>query len=59
MDIVKGCLGFVGYSREEYREWREEERGQAQLRVFNLGNSSPVPVTDLVEELLLDDTLVC
>ncbi|KAJ0483686.1 putative UDP-glucuronate 4-epimerase [Helianthus annuus] len=39
-DIVKGCLG----------KWWKEERN-AQFRIFNLGNTSPVPVSDLVSIL--------
>ncbi|KAL9289800.1 hypothetical protein ACSQ67_024433 [Phaseolus vulgaris] len=44
-DILKGRGS--GYGRKKHREWGEEE-GPAQLRVFNLGNTSPVPVSDLV-----------
>ncbi|MFS7925647.1 putative UDP-glucuronate 4-epimerase [Helianthus anomalus] len=34
----------------EYRKWWEE-KGVAQFRIFNLGNTSPVPVSDLVSIL--------
>ncbi|PQM37324.1 UDP-glucuronate 4-epimerase 3 [Prunus yedoensis var. nudiflora] len=45
-----GLRGGIGHSEEEYREWWEEE-GSAQLRIFNLGNTSPVPVSELVNIL--------
>ncbi|EXC35469.1 UDP-glucuronate 4-epimerase 3 [Morus notabilis] len=43
-------FGGFGHGEEKHWEWREEERN-AQLRVFNLGNTSPVPVTQLVRIL--------
>ncbi|KAJ4876769.1 UDP-glucuronate 4-epimerase 3 [Raphanus sativus] len=46
-DIVKGCLGALD-TAEKSTGSGGKKRGAAQLRVFNLGNTSPVPVTDLV-----------
>ncbi|KAL8142214.1 hypothetical protein V2J09_015246 [Rumex salicifolius] len=46
-DIVKGCLGALD-TAEKSTGSGGKKRGPAQLRVFNLGNTSPVPVKDLV-----------
>jgi len=53
-DIVKGCLGSLD-TAEKSTGSGGKKKGPAQLRVFNLGNTSPVPVTDLVSilEMLL------
>ncbi|KAJ6872633.1 PREDICTED: UDP-glucuronate 4-epimerase 3 [Populus euphratica] len=49
-DIVKGCLGSLD-TAEKSTGSGGKKKGPAQLRVFNLGNTSPVPVTDLVSIL--------
>ncbi|KAI4356788.1 hypothetical protein L6164_000779 [Bauhinia variegata] len=49
-DIVRGCLGALD-TAEKSTGSGGKKRGPAQLRVFNLGNTSPVPVTDLVSIL--------
>nr|XP_043620985.1 UDP-glucuronate 4-epimerase 3-like [Erigeron canadensis] len=46
-DIVKGCLGALD-TAEKSTGSGGKKRGPAQLRVFNLGNTSPVPVSELV-----------
>ncbi|CAN0921448.1 UDP-glucuronate 4-epimerase 3 [Linum grandiflorum] len=46
-DIVKGCLGALDTARKSTGSGGKK-KGPAQLRVFNLGNTSPVPVTNLV-----------
>lgn len=46
-DIVKGCLVSLD-TAEKSTGSGGKKKGPAQLRVFNLGNTSPVPVTDLV-----------
>nr|GMD29814.1 UDP-glucuronate 4-epimerase 3 [Ipomoea batatas]GMD33159.1 UDP-glucuronate 4-epimerase 3 [Ipomoea batatas]GMD34807.1 UDP-glucuronate 4-epimerase 3 [Ipomoea batatas] len=46
-DIVKGCLAALD-TAEKSTGSGGKKRGAAQLRVFNLGNTSPVPVSDLV-----------
>lgn len=46
-DIVRGCLGALD-TAEKSTGSGGKKRGPAQLRVFNLGNTSPVPVSDLV-----------
>ncbi|KAM1975076.1 hypothetical protein ACFX15_039901 [Malus domestica] len=46
-DIVKGCLASLD-TAEKSTGSGGKKKGPAQLRVFNLGNTSPVPVTDLV-----------
>ncbi|KAF2303467.1 hypothetical protein GH714_018670 [Hevea brasiliensis] len=46
-DIVKGCLASLD-TAEESTGSGGKKKGPTQLRVFNLGNMSPVPVTDLV-----------
>ncbi|KAK4782634.1 hypothetical protein SAY86_007008 [Trapa natans] len=49
-DIVKGCLAALD-TAEKSTGSGGKKKGPAQLRVFNLGNTSPVPVTDLVNIL--------
>ncbi|KAJ6404681.1 hypothetical protein OIU84_012781 [Salix udensis] len=49
-DIVKGCLGSLDTAQKSTGSGGKK-KGPAQLRVFNLGNTSPVPVTDLVSIL--------
>ncbi|PKI59553.1 hypothetical protein CRG98_020081 [Punica granatum] len=49
-DIVKGCLGALDTAKKSTGSGGKK-RGPAQLRVFNLGNTSPVPVTRLVSIL--------
>ena len=46
-DIVRGCLGALD-TAEKSTGSGGKKRGPAQLRVFNLGNTSPVPVSELV-----------
>ncbi|CAL9210550.1 unnamed protein product, partial [Musa hybrid cultivar] len=53
-DVVKGCLGALD-TAERSTGSGGKKRGPAQLRVYNLGNTSPVPVAKMVgilEELL-------
>ncbi|KAJ4954525.1 hypothetical protein NE237_011308 [Protea cynaroides] len=49
-DIVKGCLASLD-TAEKSTGSGGKKTGSAQLRVFNLGNTSPVPVSDLVRIL--------
>ncbi|KAK4771383.1 hypothetical protein SAY87_031915 [Trapa incisa] len=54
-DIVQGCLGALDTAKKSTGSGGKK-KGPAQLRVFNLGNTSPVPVTRLVsilEKLLI------
>ncbi|CAJ1943518.1 unnamed protein product [Sphenostylis stenocarpa] len=46
-DIVKGCLGALDTAKKSTGSGGKK-KGPAQLRVFNLGNTSPVPVSELV-----------
>ncbi|KAJ0787941.1 putative UDP-glucuronate 4-epimerase [Helianthus annuus] len=46
-DVVKGCLGALDTAEKNTGSGRKK-RGPAQLRVFNLGNTPLVPVSDLV-----------
>ncbi|KAK8578458.1 hypothetical protein V6N13_100295 [Hibiscus sabdariffa] len=46
-DVVKGCLGAVD-TAEKSTGSGGKKKGPAQLRVYNLGNTSPVPVGRLV-----------
>ncbi|GFP95002.1 UDP-glucuronate 4-epimerase 3 [Phtheirospermum japonicum] len=46
-DIVKGCLGALD-TAEKSTGSGGKKKGPAQLRVYNLGNTSPVPVSNLV-----------
>ncbi|KAJ4844041.1 UDP-glucuronate 4-epimerase 2 [Turnera subulata] len=49
-DIVKGCLGALDTAGNSTGSGGVK-KGPAPLRVFNLGNTSPVPVGKLVEIL--------
>ncbi|KAK6155833.1 hypothetical protein DH2020_010081 [Rehmannia glutinosa] len=49
-DIVRGCLGAID-TAEKSTGSGGKKKGVAQLRVFNLGNTSPVPVIKLVSIL--------
>ncbi|KAJ7525809.1 hypothetical protein O6H91_17G067700 [Diphasiastrum complanatum] len=49
-DIVKGCLGSLDTAKKSTGSGGAKN-GTAQLRVFNLGNTSPVPVPRLVNIL--------
>lgn len=49
-DIVKGCLGALDTAEKSTGSGGKKKKN-AQLRVFNLGNTSPVPVTKLVSIL--------
>ncbi|KAL3536964.1 hypothetical protein ACH5RR_000330 [Cinchona calisaya] len=49
-DIVKGCLAALD-TAEKSTGSGGKKKGSAQLRVYNLGNTSPVPVSDLVSIL--------
>ncbi|CAA7396201.1 unnamed protein product [Spirodela intermedia] len=48
-DVVKGCLGALDTAEKSTgMPGGGKKRGPAQLRVYNLGNTSPVPVSRLV-----------
>ncbi|PKI49484.1 hypothetical protein CRG98_030101 [Punica granatum] len=49
-DIVKGCLGALDTAKKSTGSGGKK-KGAAQFRIFNLGNTSPVPVTELVRIL--------
>ncbi|XP_073066068.1 UDP-glucuronate 4-epimerase 3-like [Primulina eburnea] len=49
-DIVKGCLAALD-TAEKSTGSGGKKKGKAQLRVFNLGNTSPVTVKKLVRTL--------
>ncbi|MFQ6627164.1 hypothetical protein Gotur_005866, partial [Gossypium turneri] len=49
-DIVKGCLGALDTAKKSTGSGGKK-REPAQLRIFNLGNTSPVPVSRLVSIL--------
>ncbi|KAK4350758.1 hypothetical protein RND71_030071 [Anisodus tanguticus] len=49
-DIVEGCLGALDTAEKSTGSGGKKKKN-AQLRVFNLGNTSPVPVTKLVSIL--------
>lgn len=49
-DVVKGCLGALD-TAEKSTGSGGKKRGPAQLRVYNLGNTSPVTVGKLVSIL--------
>ncbi|PIN00523.1 UDP-glucuronate 4-epimerase [Handroanthus impetiginosus] len=54
-DIVKGCLAAIDTAEESTGSGGKKKK-PAQLRIFNLGNTSPVPVSKLVsilEKLLM------
>ncbi|CAN6470095.1 unnamed protein product [Victoria cruziana] len=46
-DIAKGCVASLD-TAEKSTGSGGKKKGPAQLRIFNLGNTSPVPVTELV-----------
>ncbi|KAH7300669.1 hypothetical protein KP509_24G073800 [Ceratopteris richardii] len=49
-DIVKGCLGSLDTAKKS-TGIGGKKKGQAQYRIFNLGNTSPVTVPNLVNIL--------
>ncbi|XP_043720308.1 UDP-glucuronate 4-epimerase 6-like [Telopea speciosissima] len=49
-DVVKGCLGALD-TAEKSTGSGGKKKGQAQLRIYNLGNTSPVTVGRLVSIL--------
>ncbi|XWS09213.1 hypothetical protein CRYUN_Cryun40dG0066200 [Craigia yunnanensis] len=49
-DVVKGCLGALD-TAEKSTGSGGKKKGAAQLRIYNLGNTSPVPVGRLVSIL--------
>ncbi|KAK8615052.1 hypothetical protein V6N13_068838 [Hibiscus sabdariffa] len=49
-DIVKGCLAALDTAKKSTGSGGKK-KGPAQLRVYNLGNTSPVPVSELVRIL--------
>ncbi|KAG2721075.1 hypothetical protein I3760_02G064600 [Carya illinoinensis] len=49
-DVVKGCVGALD-TTEKSTGSGGKKRGPAQLRIYNLGNTSPVPVGKLVSIL--------
>ncbi|KAJ4846045.1 UDP-glucuronate 4-epimerase 6 [Turnera subulata] len=49
-DVVKGCVGALD-TAEKSTGSGGKKKGPAQLRVYNLGNTSPVPVGKLVSIL--------
>lgn len=49
-DVVKGCLGALDTAKKSTGSGGKK-KGAAQLRIFNLGNTKPVPVGRLVSIL--------
>ncbi|ONK71717.1 uncharacterized protein A4U43_C04F11630 [Asparagus officinalis] len=49
-DIVQGCIGALD-TAEKSTGVKGKKKRPAQLRIYNLGNTSPVPVKDLVKIL--------
>ncbi|KAL1531498.1 UDP-glucuronate 4-epimerase 3 [Salvia divinorum] len=49
-DIVKGCVASIDTAQRSTGSGGKKQ-GAAQLRVYNLGNTSPVPVSKLVSIL--------
>ncbi|KAI4974828.1 UDP-glucuronate 4-epimerase 6-like [Hordeum vulgare subsp. vulgare] len=47
-DVVKGCLGALDTAGKSTGSKSGKKRGPAPLRVYNLGNTSPVAVTRMV-----------
>nr|CAB3457498.1 unnamed protein product [Digitaria exilis] len=47
-DVVKGCLGALDTAGKSTGSKSGKKSGPAPLRVYNLGNISPVPVTRMV-----------
>ncbi|RWW68617.1 hypothetical protein BHE74_00023874 [Ensete ventricosum] len=55
-DVVKGCLGALDTAKKSTGfAGGGKKRGPAQLRIYNLGNTSPVPVAKMVS--ILEDLL--
>ncbi|WOL16133.1 UDP-glucuronate 4-epimerase 6-like [Canna indica] len=55
-DVVKGCLGALDTATKSTgATGGGKKRGPAQLRIYNLGNTSPVPVAKMVA--ILEDLL--
>lgn len=51
-DVVRGCLGALDTAEKSTGvPGGGKKQGPAQLRVYNLGNTSPVPVSKLVSIL--------
>lgn len=49
-DVVKGCVAALDTAKKSTGSGGKKG-GPAQLRIFNLGNTSPVPVSELVNIL--------
>ena len=49
-DIVKGCLGALDTAKKSTGNGGKK-KGPAQFRIYNLGNTSPVAVSELVRIL--------
>ncbi|KAK7309030.1 hypothetical protein RJT34_05451 [Clitoria ternatea] len=49
-DVVKGCLGALDTAKKSTGSGGKK-KGSAQYRIYNLGNTSPVPVSELVDIL--------
>ncbi|CAK9181368.1 unnamed protein product [Ilex paraguariensis] len=49
-DVVKGCLRALDTAKKSTGSGGKR-KGSAQLRIYNLGNTSPVPVSELVSKL--------
>ncbi|KAF8653792.1 hypothetical protein HU200_061913 [Digitaria exilis] len=47
-DVVRGCLGALDTAGKSTGSKSGKKSGPAPLRVYNLGNTSPVPVTRMV-----------
>ncbi|KAK6947643.1 NAD(P)-binding domain [Dillenia turbinata] len=51
-DVVKGCIAALDTAKKSTGSGgKKKKKGPAQLRIYNLGNTSPVPVSDLVSIL--------
>lgn len=54
-DVVKGCLSALDTAKKSTGSWGKK-KGAAQFRIYNLGNTTPVPIGRLVsilEKLLM------
>lgn len=49
-DVVKGCVAALDTAKKSTGTGGKK-KGKAELRVYNLGNTTPVPVSDLVSIL--------
>ncbi|KAF3952915.1 hypothetical protein ACB098_10G051600 [Castanea mollissima] len=49
-DVVKGCLAALDTAKKSTGSGGKK-KGPAQFRIFNLGNTAPVPVSELVNIL--------